>query len=446
MKKLSIWMEEKFWVTPAVYSMLAVLLTIVMFYVDVHYAEKLEPYIPSILMTDVSLAQTILNGLSAALLAMTTFTFSTVMVVLTTYSSQFSPRTLKNFVRDKVTWRVLGVFMGGFIYSTLSLLLMSEILLGQTVLAATVGILISLVCLFFFAAFVHHVSTEIQISNLIDELAADAEQVIKEYTKLPEKNETAGREIKKNSKKWIFKAQTHGYIQMIHFKELVFFAQENSVTIEINVHVGDFIHDEKVVLIVYSEEKLELQVEKFIVTGKEPDTRQDPEYALQKLVEVSLRAISPAVNDPNTAIHNIRQLGRLLGKVSYFPDQGGIFYDDKNVARVTYPVHSFSEVLYKTFFQIRHYGKADISIMAAITDALAITSEIASEQAQPDIWNLQLYLIEGMEPEKQLSLDRDFYQQKVDRLAKLTGNETVKLPVRDLVQNNAAKKETEEKQ
>ena len=112
MKNFTFWIKEKLWVTPAVYSIFAVALSIIFFYIDLYLIESLSEYIPSILLTNVDLAKTIMGNLSGALLTMTTFTFSTILVVLTMYSSQFSPRTLKNFVHDRLTWRVLGVFLG----------------------------------------------------------------------------------------------------------------------------------------------------------------------------------------------------------------------------------------------------------------------------------------------------------------------------------------------
>ncbi|OHX51521.1 hypothetical protein BB776_03050 [Planococcus salinarum] len=127
MKKFTLWIKEKLWVTPAAYSILAVALSIIFFYIDLHWIDAMSEYIPSILLTNVDLAKTIMGSLSGALLTMTTFTFSTILVVLTMYSSQFSPRTLKNFVHDRLTWRVLGIFLGGFIYNTLSLLFMRRI-------------------------------------------------------------------------------------------------------------------------------------------------------------------------------------------------------------------------------------------------------------------------------------------------------------------------------
>lgn len=429
MEKISLWIAERFWIQPAVYSIIAFSLAVGVFYVDVHYADQLEGTIPGFLLVDMDLAKTILSGLSAALLTMTTFTFSIIMVVLTTYSSQFSPRTLKNFVQDKTTWRVLGVFMGGFIYNTFSLLLVNEVPSGQLVLSSSIGIIFAFICLTFFAFFVHHVATEIQVSTLIEELADEAEQVILDYTELHEKKEKTARQIEKKNHEWTFAANLHGYIQLIEFQKLIEFAEKAKATVELTVHVGDFIHHKKTVMKIYSDQKPDIQVDRYIVTGKEQDVRQDPEFAIQKLVEIALRAISPGINDPNTAIHNIRQLGRLLGSVSDFPNRGGVFYDSKDVPRIIYPVHPFNEVLHKTFFQLRHYGKEDISVLAAITDSLIIAAELSDKEVYADLWDMQLYIIEGMNQSSMLSLDRKFYQRKIDMLAKITEKETVQLPV-----------------
>src|SRR5574342_638842 len=146
-RKIVLRIRESIWLLPGIYSIFAFLLALLVIYID--HNELAEGIVPSFLMTSIDLAQTILGSISAALLTMTTITFSTIMVVLTTYSSQFSPRTLNNFVEDPVTMRVLGIFMGGFVYSTLSLLFMSESWYENNVISATVGVLLAFICLAF---------------------------------------------------------------------------------------------------------------------------------------------------------------------------------------------------------------------------------------------------------------------------------------------------------
>lgn len=280
MKRIILQLRESLWVAPAIYSLLAILLSLTMFYIDIQYVGDIADYIPSILMTSVDLAKTIMGGLSSALLTMTTFTFSTIMVVLTTYSSQFSPRTLKNFGQDKMTWRVLGLFMGGFLYNTLSLLFMRDNLYNHMVLSATVGIAIALICLTFFAIFIHHIATNIQVSTLMKELTEDACLVIKHYQELGEKQGSEENQIAKNAAEWAVTSKVGGYIQWIDFERLASFAKKHQATIEVLVHIGDFVHHEQSLIRFYGAEKPEIEINKYIMTGKDRDTRQDPEFAL----------------------------------------------------------------------------------------------------------------------------------------------------------------------
>lgn len=423
MKRWILQLRDYLWMTPAMYSACAVLLSLFMFYVDVHYTGTLEQVVPSVLLTSVELAKTIMGGLSSALLTMTTFTFSTIMVVLTTYSSQFSPRTLKNFVQDRMTWRVLGVFMAGFLYNTLSLLFMRDNLYNHMVLSATVGILIALVCLAFFAVFIHHIATNIQASTLIDTLADDASSVIAHYVELDREHGATAEEIASSAVEWPFCAEEDGYMQWMDFDGLARFATANHATVRIAVKIGDFVHHKQPVFFVYAAAEPELDVAAYMALGRERDTRLDPEFAVQKMVEVALRAISPGINDPNTAIHNIRHIGRLIGEMSVIQSMYLLFRDDDGQPRVSYTLRTFPEMLYHTFFQMRHYGKEDVSVVASMTDALIIAAELAEPRVHTDIWTIQLYILEGIKREELLSLDRDYLQQKINRLAKATGQE-----------------------
>lgn len=446
MKRFILTLRDRLWITPALYSAGAILLSLAMFYVDIQFVGEMTDYLPDILFTSVDLAKTIMGGLSSALLTMTTFTFSTIMVVLTTYSSQFSPRTLKNFVQDQMTWRVLGVFMGGFLYNTLSLLFMRDSLYNHMVLSATVGIFIALICLTFFAIFIHHIATSIQVSTLVEELTEDAERVISDYTEMGEQYGRKEAMIAQAAAEWDFHAEVDGYVQWIDFKGLASFAQENKATIEVLVQIGEFIHHDQPAVRLFAAEKPALSINEYIVAGKDRDTRQDPEFALQKLVEVSLRAISPGINDPNTAIHNIRNLGRLMGQLSHISGDYFVFADEDGTDRLCYSLRPFQKVLYQTFFQLRHYGKEDVSVLASITESLIIAAQLSSERVQSDLWKMQLYIIEGMDQNELLSLDRAFYQEKIDELARTTGKETVQLPVGRSARGNEPENELEAKQ
>ncbi|MFC3210463.1 DUF2254 domain-containing protein [Planomicrobium okeanokoites] len=427
MKNFTFWIKEKLWVTPAVYSIFAVALSIIFFYIDLYLIESLSEYIPSILLTNVDLAKTIMGNLSGALLTMTTFTFSTILVVLTMYSSQFSPRTLKNFVHDRLTWRVLGVFLGGFIYNTLSLLFMRAHLYSHDVISTFIGIVIAFFCLATFAYFIHHISTTVQVGKLVIDLIGDTERVIKKFEGLWEKSSDEGTIWRPDGIKRSFAAGKAGFIGYIYFEELLEYAEKNNMEVEVLVSIGDYIHETKSIVNVYMADSEEFPINEYFIIGEERTSEQDVEFALQKLVEISLRAISPGINDPNTANDIVIRLGNLLGKIGSLKTDEVVLTDKKGNGRILYPYPKFREILYKVYYQFSYYGKDDISVLGALTDSLIITSETVPEKHKNDLWDIQLYILEGVAAKDLKSMDRIFLQKKIDILAERVNKRAVNL-------------------
>lgn len=420
MKSLTFWLKEKLWLTPALYIVMAVLLSITFFYIDLLYIEELKPYIPSVLLTNVDLAKTIMGNLSGALLTMTTFTFSTILVVLTMYSSQFSPRTLKNFIHDKITWRVLGIFLSGFIYNTLSLLFMRDDLYNTDVISTFVGIVLAFFCLSTFAYFIHYIATHVQVGHLVNELIKDTEQAISKIEELQEEQEEPDRSWNPIGVKEIHSAKKEGYVQFLSFKKLVDYAEDQDLSVEILVQTGDYVYEGKPIFHVYKIGETEVAVNKFYSLGTSRTSEQDLDFALQKLVEVALRAISPGTNDPNTANEIIVRLGRLLGRLSQLKTGSFLLGDEEKAQRVLYRFPPYKEILYKTFYQLSHYGKEDISVLISIIDSLTVAAELAPHRHYEDLWNTHSYILEGVDIHQLKSFDQEILQKKIDRLAETT--------------------------
>lgn len=427
MKNFTFWIKEKLWVTPAIYSIFAVALSIIFFYVDLHLIDAFSEYIPSILLTNVDLAKTIMGSLSGALLTMTTFTFSTILVVLTMYSSQFSPRTLKNFVHDRLTWRVLGVFLGGFIYNTLSLLFMRAHLYSHDVISTFVGIMIAFFCLATFAYFIHHISTTVQVGKLVIELVEDTERVVRKFEDLESHAVGPAMGWKPDGIKQTVMTGKAGFIGYIYFEKMVEFAEEKNMEIELLTCIGEYVHENKPLVNVFGTDSEDFPIDEFFVIGEERTSDQDVEFAMQKLVEIALRAISPGINDPNTANDIIIRLGNLLGKIGNLQTGGMVFTNGHDNGRVLYPLPEFEEILYQVYYQLAYYGKDDISVLSAITDSLIVAAESTPKIRHQDLWNMQLYVLEGIDSAELKSLDRKFLQGKLDRLSDRLGQSSVNL-------------------
>lgn len=417
--------KNSIWVVPGFFSIGASLLAVAVILVDRHLLDHSNEFLPYMLIVDTRLAQLILSTIAGCLLTMTTITFSTIMVVLTTYSSQFSPRTLQNFMHNPVSMRVLGIFIGGFVYSITSLLFMNKDSVGNHAIAATVGILLAFICASFFAYFIHHVATSIQVSELIKKLANDVLETIEETVEEMEGSEHISLideppVVKENySKMKSVHTNKFGYIQLMNTGELSNIARENRCYIEITKPIGGFLAKGKEYMKIYHFETIESSFEDEVTIGSDRTTIQDVGFGLRKLTEVSLRAISPGTNDPNTAIECIRHLGMCLKAVSRLSGSYIVYYDKDKRPLLTIPQSSFEELLHSSFYQILHYGSSDISIIGAILDTLLDLAQETSSSVRNKTIRFSSYVFEKADTNSFTDYEKEVLKTKKERLTDL---------------------------
>ncbi|QOY36581.2 DUF2254 domain-containing protein [Anaerobacillus isosaccharinicus] len=430
MKKLVLKINGSIWLKPAIYCLISLLIAILVVYIDMNLEDFIDKHIPTYFVTSVDLAQIILGTISAAIVTMTTITFSTIMVVLTTYTSQFSPRILKGFVTKSSTMRVLGVFLGGFIYSILSLLFMRKAEIDNDVIAATVGVFVAFVCLAFFAYFIQNVATSIQVSNLIKELTIDAlKSIEREKDALTKfRNKTVEEELSPPqgySKVKEITGNSYGYVQLIDYPSLFSYAKEKNFVIEVNQYIGHYVTNKSKLLTIYYndlDQDLDLKVSDYVTIGDERTSIQDIEFCMIKMVEIALRAISPGINDPNTAIDCIRFLRTPLLEALRNGGRYLVFYDEEDKRRLVKKKESTEQLLYTTFYQISHYGRQDISILLALLDTLIEVAENSSHKIKIEVKTFADYVIKKFDQEVLEELDRKKLTSKLEDLEMILGN------------------------
>lgn len=166
--------RSSFWFIPTFYGVGAFLAAIITLIIDRTIIQGSAMVLPYFFFASYETSVTILSTLVSSMLTMTTITFSTIMVVLTTYLSNFSPRTLQNFITDRITKRVLGIFVGGIIYFIILLLLIEQSSQEDVVyLAPVFAVIYAIVCVAYFVFFIHHVSNWILVGNLIQHITTN---------------------------------------------------------------------------------------------------------------------------------------------------------------------------------------------------------------------------------------------------------------------------------
>jgi uncharacterized membrane protein len=157
-----------------------------------------------------------------------------------------------------------------------------------------------------------------------------------------------------------------GYIRFLDVKRLLDLAISHRVKVRVLRRVGQFVPAGTQVFMVYKSERLSPEsVAQFLGAidfGPARTLQQDVEFGILQIVDIALKAISPAVNDPTTAISCVDQLSRLLIRFASREMPASLLYDIKGVARVSIRWIDFERLLDSAFEQIRMYSKADVAV------------------------------------------------------------------------------------
>lgn len=403
LKKIRILYESNIvWLYLIRYLFVSVLLSTIVLLIDTRIL-PIHWIIPGFFLTSVDLAKTILGTLAGALLTITTFTFSTIMVVLTTYSSNFSPRVVENFLTDKISLKVLGIFTGGFFYCITTLLFMRDSLDVQ-VLSATVAVIYSIVCIAYFILFVFSVSSSIQASKLINRLFQRSKDLIEETMAFREKHETVmSYSAESYTNQYPVHASSFGYLGIINFTAMLDLIAKTDCTIIIHTVVGTFVSKNmELFTVCYNDAEdlpanLDKKIENCFTFTQEKTSITDYNFTIQKIVEVALRALSPGINDPNTAIQCIRFIGVLVARISESENIYTVIQNEDSTGRILYEDFNFKSTLNDSYGQIIHYGKEDLSVVDAVFKSLKTVVRCCSPANKKHIQDFSRYFFDKAE-------------------------------------------------
>jgi len=409
-------LKGKVWFYPSVFSFLAVLLAIIVIAYDLNYFGDSVFEIPSMFLTSIDFGKEMLGIVAGAFITITTFTFSTTMVVLTMHTSQYIPRVIQKFLSQKVTLQSFAVFVSGFLYTMIAFLFLSNYEEGSEIVSATVGIIYILVGLVFFFRFINSVVSYIQASNLLARLKNNGDESINNYKESIKGKELLGENaLEKIDQGTSFCIGKDGYFQKIDFEEMIKIAKEYNLELFFQKFTGQFVTEKRKIgtyreigqpLTKEQEEKMLKEIRQNIFIGKEGTEVQDFGYSIQKVVEVRMRALSPGINDPNTAIQCTQILSLMLRELSEL-SKGylvmGKEEDNEKIhidpVMVCAEAMDFEILLTNSLQQLVHYGTKDVMVMKGIIKALQGINENANEDNHRAIMKFSQYVMRKIEKE-----------------------------------------------
>jgi uncharacterized membrane protein len=313
-------------------------------------------------------ARQMLIAIAAAVITVATVVFSITILVLQLASQQFGPRMLRNFIRDLGTQISLGAFVSTFVYSVLDLGSVQSAPAPSFVphLSITVALALTLVDLGVLIYFIHHVAASIQLTAVVSGIAGDFRKtlaVMQDDSQRMQRNlpsamtqdvpapHTGGAAVVSG---------TSGFLQAIGHERLVTIAASSNAVITLIRRPGHFIAQGETLGFVYPSEAaaaVSEALERSHIVGANRTLTQDLGFAIDQLVEIAIRALSPAVNDTFTALNCIDWLGDCLCRAVAGPLPHGIYRDRRGVVRLIEPVITIDRLVKGATDKIRQAGR-----------------------------------------------------------------------------------------
>lgn len=359
-----------------------------------HQFPEVKDHVPDQLLLSVDVSMDFLSNISGVFLTISIFSFTTIVTVLNKYSSSVSPRMLQTFIDRTDVLGLFGIFISGFFYSVISILLLQDVRANEDVVAGSFAIAYAIVAMIGFIVFAKRVLENIKISNIIEGVYNDCDALIDEEVELREKAKRY--EDEKDAKEFPVLATTTGYLFEVQSETILKALEGIKAEFTIKKRIGEYTTEGESLgeLKLFggknlSKEEIEELIDtigRAMVINIFKNTQDDYHHGLVNLTEIAAMALSPGVNDPNTAVMCVNKISSLLGKLLSTANQFIVLEEDGDT-KIIYQSYSVEDELYLVFSQIITYSGGDPLVTRAILQGLYMIYMLAGESAKPGVKN-----------------------------------------------------------
>jgi uncharacterized membrane protein len=418
-------LRTNLWLVPAIEVVVAAILFICTYALDRASYDGVFRVPGWAISGSADVARTVLTAIAAAVITVVGVVFSIVIVALTLTSTQFGPRMLRNFIRDRGTQITLGTFVATFVYAVLTLGSVGQGSHGTFVphISVTVTLALTLADMAVLIYFLHHISRQIQLPEVIASIAAELQKAIE--LQAGEAVEGAGAEqptaliADMAGKGGVVPAPLSGYLQYVEHGMLVAIAAEVDAVIHVLFRPGHFIVAGQQYAAVWPAEGASAVAEELArahVTGPYRTLAQDVSFGLDQLVEIAIRALSSAVNDTFTALTCIDWIGDSLYKVTGRWQPTRVYRDSDGVVRVIITETTWERLVQRAFEKVRQAAAGMPAVMIRQLSALGKIMERTTNARDRQVLLDQADMIERLsaatvaEPSDRADITRAYEQ------------------------------------
>ena len=335
----------------------------------------------------------IYSAVASGMIALTGIVFSLTFVMVQFSSTAYSPRLVLWIARDPIMSHSMGVFTATFLYAIAALAWVDRAGSGRVPLAGTVLVTaLLIVSVIMFIILIQRVST-LQINRMLTFTADQGRKIIESlyppiYAALCQ---GSGELDRLPCVQTMLHQGQPSFIQQVDIPALIEIACTKGYTIELVASVGDAALEFTPILRVLGVGAAipEQTLRTAIKLGSERTFDQDPKYAIRLLVDIAIKALSPAINDPTTAVQTLDHIEDLLIRLGRRRLEIGSFCDSSGNARVLMPFPTWEDFLRLALDEIRFYGAASIQVMRRMNALVSELMSVLPEERQPALRHWQ---------------------------------------------------------
>jgi uncharacterized membrane protein len=385
---LSAWESTRtsYWFVPSLLAASALALSFLMLEVDARVSDRWIRQAFWFYTGSPEGARSVLSTIASSMITVAGAVFSIMIVAMTLASNQFGPRLLRNFMRDVSNQIVLGTFVATFLYCLLVLRTVhgpSET--GPAFIphaSMVVAVLLALAGLGVLIYFIHHAAASIQAPNVIGAVARDLHAAIDELypqragegavgpdppgrSPIPERFDEDAAEIR---------AEEGGYVEFIQIDDIMAEAAARDLVLRLEHRPGQYVQADDVIMRAWPRDRASQDacrtLRQTFTISDQRTLAQDAEFAMDQLVEIAARALSPGMNDPFTAMQCVDRLGEALSHLARRVIPSPYRLDGAGRLRViAYPVQ-FCDFVDAAFNQIRQDSARSLAVMIRLLEAI----------------------------------------------------------------------------
>lgn len=423
-------LQESLWFVPALMVLASFGLAYGLVTFDAHTSWHGEKRFPLLFASGADGARGMLSAISGSMLTVATLAFSLTLSTISQVSSQYSPRVLRNFMRDRINQLVMGYFVGVFAYCLIVLGTIrgtDEVKFVPST-AVLAGLLLALGGVAALIFFIHHIAESLQTGTIVQHVFHETGKAIAnlfpdrfgEPIDDPIKAKAALQYADEQTGWHSVKTNQSGYLQRINTEGLLQWATTNRVVLRIEKEMGAFVGEGTVLFSVRSGmERADPEAADwpdslmdYVSIGRHRNVEQDVAFGIQQLVDITLKALSPGINDTTTAIMAVDYLGAVCEQLAQREFPARLRSDGQHL-RILVRSATFEDYIRLAFDLPRINAKGNHAVLRRLLRALALVNEAVCSQERKLILRQQADLLVHYAAQ---TLSTDYEKEQVDDL------------------------------